>query len=171
MIPACQKVSSDRFLIRILDKTVSFQDIRIQLRNLKALNCIYEDSYVIRYFKTDFINQMEDFLVKMPKKEDEIKSYLHSREGVLKELRYFFKMLLYVQDQKIEVSSKVKNLMRESAEQNKCSTGVFYKDTLKTNFNTLMEMEVYLRTRYGSQMKTKESFDNVRSSLEIFGVS
>jgi len=161
-------ISSDRFLIKILDRTISLQDVNYQLRNIKALRCIYDDSYVIRYFKSDFIKQVEDFVANMPKEEEEIRNYFHSREGTLRDLRYFFKMLAYAEDQKIEVSPKVKNLIRESAKENKCDTSVLYKETLKTNFISLIEMEIYLRTRYGSQLKTQESFDAIRSSIEIF---
>jgi hypothetical protein len=161
-------ISSDRFLIKILDKTISFQDINFQLRNLKALRCIYEDSFVIQYFKNDFVGQLDNFISNMPKEDEEVKKYLLSRKETLKSIRYFFKMLTYAEDQKIQVSSKVKNLIRESAKENQCQAGVLYKDTLKTNFISLMEMEIYLRTRYGSQVKNKESFEAIRSSIEIF---
>lgn len=163
-----QVISTDRFLLKILDKTVSFQDINYQLRNIRALDCVYDDSYVIQYFRSDFISRLENFVKNMPKDDREVRNYLHSKEETLKILRYFFKMLSYVEDQKIEVSIKVKNLIRESAKENNCNMNVIYKDTLKTNFILLLEMEIYLRSRYGSQLKTKQSFDDIRTSVEIF---
>jgi hypothetical protein len=43
-----------------------------------------------------------------------------------------------------------------------------YKDTLKTNFIGLIEAELYLRTRYGAQLKQSRGFDGIRSSIELF---
>ena len=161
-------ISSDRFLMKILDKTISLQDVTFQLRNVKALSCIYEDSFVLQYFKKDFVNQLEEFVSKMPTEDEEVRSYLTTKKETLKSIRYFFKMLTYAEDQKIEVSTKAKSLIRESAQENQCNSNVLYKDSLKTNFISLMEMEIYLRTRYGNQVKTKESFEAIRSSIEIF---
>ena len=161
-------ISSDRFLMKILDKTISLQDVTFQLRNVKALSCIYEDSFVLQYFKKDFVNQLEEFVSKMPKEDEEVRSYLTTKNETLKSIIYFFKMLTYAEDQKIEVSTKAKSLIRESAKENQCNSNVLYKDSLKTNFISLMEMEIYLRTRYGNQVKTKESFEAIRSSIEIF---
>lgn len=161
-------VSSDRFIIKILDRTVSFQDIHFQLRNLEALNCIYDDSYIIQYFEKKFINSLEDFVKRFPTEDEEVRRYLHSNETLLKQLRHFFKMLRYSEDQKTDVSMNLKNLIRESAKENKCNTDVLYKNTLKTNFISLMEMELYLRSRYGGQLKNNARFDSIKSSIELF---
>lgn len=160
-------VSSDRFLIKILDKTVSTQDMKFQLRNLEALDCIYEDSFVVQFFEKSFIPAFKEFLKNMPGEDEEVRIYLHKNENFFKKVRYFFKMLHYAQDQKAEVSSNLKTLIRESAKENKCNQDVLYKDSLKSNFIELMEMEIYLRSRYGSQLKT-HNFESIRQSLELF---
>jgi hypothetical protein len=161
-------ISSDRFLIKIIDRTVSVQDIQFQLRNTKALNCIYDDSYVIQYFEKGFIQELNNFLENMPKTDTEIRPYLHNHEAILKKTRLFFKMLRYSEDQKAEVSPSLAKLIRESAKENRCNTEVLYKDTLKTNFIALMEMELYLRSRYSGQLKNGQSFNTVRPSIELF---
>lgn len=162
-------VSSDRYLIKIVDRTISFHDIDYQLRNLKALRCVYSDAIVIQYFQADFISAVDTFIKNFPSEDAAVSKYLHSSEGTLLKLRHFFKMLRYSEDQKSQVSPEVSKLIRESTKENKCGTSVLYKDTLKTNFIALMEMEIYLRTRYGHQMKSNStSFDSIRPSIDLF---
>jgi hypothetical protein len=161
-------VSSDRFIFKILDKTVSFQDLNFQLRNLQALSCIYDDSYIVQFFEKKFVTSLNEFVKNFPSEDEEVRRYLHSHEDLLKQIRQFFKMLRYSEDQKTDVSSNLKNLIRESARENKCNTDVLYKNTLKTNFIALMEMELYLRSRYGGQLKDNTRFDAIKSSIELF---
>lgn len=161
-------VSSDRFLMKILDRTVSVQDIGFQLRNLNALHCIYDDAFVVMYFEKSFLAELKEFLRDMPKDTTALRSFLHAREKTLKKIRTFYKMLRYSEDQKGNVSSELQKLIREGTTENKCGTAVLYKDTLKTNFIALLQMELYLRTRYGNQMKSSKSFEEVRSSVDLF---
>lgn len=161
-------VSSDRFLIKILDRTISLQDIQFQFRNIQALNCIYDDAYIVQYFNKGFINELDQFLKKMPESDEDVRKYLHNNEPVLKKMRHFFKMLRYSEDQKTDVSKSLAALIRESAKENRCNTEVLYKDTLKTNFIALMELELYLRSRYSGQLKNNQRFDTVRPSIELF---
>jgi hypothetical protein len=164
-------VSSDRFLFKILDRTISFQDFEYQLRNVKALNCIFDDSIVIQYFEKGFIAELDTFVKNFPKSDEDVRRYLHRHENLLKKARHFFKMLRYSEDQKADVSPKLTELIRESAKENRCGTEVLYKDTLKTNFIALMEMELYLRARYSGQLKNSPSFSAVRPSIELFAES
>lgn len=160
-------VSSDRYLMKILDRTVSSQDITYQVRNLKALNCIYDDAFVIQYFGRDFIKSMNSFISGLPKTETELRPYLHKQEKLLVQIRTFFKMLRYSEDQKAKVSPELEKLLRQSTKENNCESEVLYKDTLKTNFITLMQVELYLRTRYGGQLKNS-NFESVKPSIDLF---
>src|SRR6478672_3027711 len=63
-------VTSDRFILKIIDRTVSLQDMNYQARNLKALNCIYEDSYVVHYFERTFIGDFDKFVKNFPKSDE-----------------------------------------------------------------------------------------------------
>ncbi len=162
-------VSTDRYIIKIIDRTVSFQDVEYQLRNLISLDCIYPDSMVIKYFHHSFIKETESFVASFPSENEAVVKYLHQNEPVLLKLRYFFKMLRYSEDQKGKVSPVLSKLIRDSSGENKCGSAVLYKDTLKTNFIALMQMEIYLRTRYGQQVKSENStFDSVRPSIDLF---
>lgn len=161
-------VSSDRFLIKVLDRTVSFQDINFQLRNLKALNCLYDDSMVIQFFEKSFVKDLDGFVKDFPQGDDEVRRFMHGRPNELKKIRYFFKMLRYSEDQKNDVSPKLAQIVREGAKEQKCGAGVLYKDTLKTNFISLLELELYLRARYGGQLKNSSKFESVRPSIELF---
>lgn len=161
-------VSSDRYIMKILDRTVSMQDIGFQLRNLSALNCIYDDAFVIRYFDKKVLSELKSFLDKFPKENKEIRTYLHANDPILKKIRTFFKMLRYSEDQEGNVSPELAKLIREGTKENRCGTSVLYKDTLKTNFIALLQMELYLRSRYGNQLKTSRSFEEIRSSVDLF---
>jgi hypothetical protein len=162
-------VSSDRFLIKVLDRTISLQDFQFQLRNLKGLNCVYPDALVINYFEKDFIQNLQSFLKNFPEQDEEARKFMHQNGDLLKKIRHFFKMLRYTEDQKTPVSPKLMNLIQESVTENKCNPEILYKDTLKTNFINLLQMELYLRSRYGGQLKAgARSFTTIRSSIDLF---
>lgn len=162
-------ISSDRFLIKILDRTISYQDIAFHERNLQALDCIYPDSLTVGYMEKSFLKELETFIAKFPKDEEEVKTYLHGHETTLKKIRLYFKMLRYSEDQNAKVTKDLAALIREATKENKCETNVLYKDTLKTNFITLLRLELYLRTRYGSQLRaSKRGFESIRPSLDLF---
>lgn len=165
-------VSADRYLIKIIDRTISSQDINFQLRNLKALDCVYDDALIVLYFGKPFIKELETFTANLPKTDEEVRVYMHKHEPLLLKIRIFFKMLRYSEDQKEKVSVNLAQLIREGTKQNKCNSAVLYKDSLKTNFKNLLEMEIYLRTRYGNQMKSNNAgFDSIRSSVDLFADS
>lgn len=161
-------VSSDRFLMKILDRTISVQDMSYQLRNLGALNCVYDDSIVVKYFDRKFIPELRTFLQKLPSDTKELRSFLHGEEAVLKKVRTLFKMLRYSEDQKANVSTELTKLIRETSKENRCDSEVLHKSTLKTNFISLLQLELYLRSRYGNQLKTAKNFDEVRASIDLF---
>ena len=161
-------VSSDRFLIKILDRTISVQDIQYQFRNLKALDCVYDNSFVMQFFEKKFLKDLEAFLKNIPTEDLEVRKYLHDQETTLKNVRYFFKMLRYSEDQRSDVSANLTKLVRESVRVNECGVDVLYKDTLKTNFLSLLELELYLKARYGGQLKSQASFSSIRPSMELF---
>lgn len=161
-------VSSDFFLIKILDRSVSYQDIAFQLRNIKALSCIDDDSVLIRYLHKSFIKDLDTFIAKFPKEDLERRRYLHKNDKILEKTRFLFKMLRYSEDQKAEVSPALTKLLRESTKENNCNKEILYKDSLKTNFIELMELEIYLRARYGEQIKKSRHFDVVRPSIDLF---
>ncbi len=161
-------VSSDRYLMKILDRTLSLQDVGYQHRNLKALGCLYDDAVIIRYFGKNFAKDLEKFEKNIPKDSAGTKSFLRGNEELLKNLRFFFKMLWYAEDQKSLVSPNLTNVIREATKENQCGTEILYKDTLKTNFLSLLRLELYLRSRYGGQLKTAKTFEAVKPSIDLF---
>lgn len=161
-------VSSDRYLMKILDRTISVQDVTFQLRNLKALECVYETSLTVQYFEKGFVQELEKFLKNMPSNDDDVRRHLHSNESMMRKIRHLFKMLRYSEDQKSPLNPQLKNLIRDMSQQNKCEAEVLYKDTLKTNFINLINSELYLRTRYSNQIKVGKSFEPTRSSIDLF---
>ncbi len=160
-------VSADRYFLRIIDRTVSEDDLNYQLRNLKALDCIYDNAILLQYFKKAFIKDFDKFVTGLPKGDEELRKYLHGHEDILKQIRHLFKMLRYAEDQKNFVSPDLEKIIRESSKENRCGSSVLYKDTLKTNFKTLMELELYLKSRYGGQLKTAK-FDVVKPAIDLF---
>lgn len=162
-------ISSDRFLIKILDQTVTLLDVGYQLRNLKALDCIYQDSMIIQYFDKKIIQELSTFLAEFPVEDQEVQKHLYRNVEMLKKIRHFFKILRYSEDQRVKVSGDLTKILRQSIQENKCDPEVLHKDTLKTNFLELMEMELYLRSRYGGQLKgTNRSFTIIKPSIDLF---
>ena len=161
-------ISSDRFLLKILDQIVSHKDIEYQLRNLKALNCLYDDSYILKYFEKAYLKELSLFIDKFPSTDEDVRKYLHANEMILHKTRHLFKMLRYSEEQKMDVNAQLTKLIRESVKENKCNSEILYRDTLKTNFIALIKLELYLRARYGGQLKGSASFDSMRPSIELF---
>jgi hypothetical protein len=162
-------VSSDRFLFKILDRAISFQDIVYQLRNVQALDCIYSDSLVVAYFEKSFIKELEQFVKKFPTTDDEVVKYLHKQTNVLSKLRHFLKILRYSEDQHKKISTGLTKIIREGTKENKCGADILHRDSLKTNFKSLIEMELYMRSRYEGQLRSnKRNFDFIRPSIDLF---
>lgn len=161
-------ISSDRFLIKILDRTISFNDFHFQYRNLKALNCVYDNSFVVQYFGKGLIGSLNGFIKNFPKGAEESRKFLHQEEKLLQKMRYLFKMLRYAENQRTEIDQAVIKLVRESVVANKCDPEILYKEGLKTNFIGLLELEIYLKARYGGQLKSQTSFQDIRSSVDLF---
>ncbi len=161
-------ISSDRFLIKILDRTISFNDIQFQFRNIQALNCVYDNSFVVQYFGKGFLGQLNTFIKNFPTGDEQSRKFLQKNEKLLKQMRYLFKMLRYSENQRAEIDPSVIKLIRESVAANKCDPEILYKETLKTNFIGLLELEIYLRSRYGGQLKSQTSFQEIRPSVDLF---
>lgn len=161
-------VSSDRYLIKIVDRTLSFRDLIFQTRNLKAIGCVFDDSLVVEYFGKDFIREMEQFTKKFPEGNESVRSYLHAQEPLLKKIRHFFKMLRYAEDQKGKITPDLIKAIRQSVRENNCSRDILYKEGLKTNFINLLQLELYVRTRYGGQLKSIRNFSTIKPSIDLF---
>ncbi len=105
----------------------------------------------------------------MPTDDTKVGGYLREHEGLMIHLRQFFKMIRYSEDQKSKVTPELAKLIREGTKESKCETAVLYKDSLKSNFIILLQTEIYLRTRYGAQVKSGgRSFESIRSSVDLF---
>ena len=162
-------VSSDRFILKILDRSISFQDINYQLRNLNALDCIYSDAIIISYFEKRFLKELGNFVGEFPKEDNQVIKYLHEHEEIMKKIRILFKMLRYSEDQNKKVSVVLSQLIHEGTRENNCQKAILHKDSLKTNFKNLIELELYLRSRYEGQLRShKKDFDFVRPSIDLF---
>jgi len=162
-------ISSDRFLLKVVDRAITIQDISYQLRNLNALNCIYSDALVVSYFEKSFLKELDTFIKGLPKEDAEVSKYLHGQADLLKKIRHFFKMLRYSEDQNKKVTYELSKLIREGTRENNCQNAILHKDSLKTNFKSLIEMELYLRSRYEGQLKSsKRNFDFIRPSIDLF---
>lgn len=133
------------------------------------MNCIFEDSVVILYFQKSFISDLEVFLKDFPQENEKVIEYLHKHEDVLKQSRIFFKMLRYSEDQSKVIGTKLIEVIQETTKSNQCGTGILFKETLKTNFKTLLELELFLRARFESQLKSENKrIDIIRSSIDLF---
>jgi hypothetical protein len=164
-------VSSDRFLFKFYDRTISLQDFSYQSRNLDALACLFDDAILIQYFEKSFLKDLSAFVRDFPREPEKGPAYLHQHAVLMKRARVLFKMLRYSQDQNRKIPEKLTQLIRENTRANRCHSDILYKDSLKTNFQGLLELELYLRSRYEGQVKVSKSFDVVRPSIDLFADS
>lgn len=160
--------ASDRFLFKVVDKTISVRDLHFYLRNFQALDCAYPGSITFDYFGKDFIKNWQSFLKGLPQQSKEISRYLYDQEEFLKKLRLFFKLVRYSGDQRAEITPELNALMIEAMKVNKCSQDIFYKDRLKTSFYNVLKVELYLKSRYGSQLNDSQNASSVKSSIDLF---
>jgi hydroxymethylpyrimidine pyrophosphatase-like HAD family hydrolase len=167
-LPSEEVISQDRYLMKIVDRTLSFQDVEYQLRNITGLKCVYGDPFVVEYFGESFIKELKNFVRLFPSETGKARKFMHDQESFLKQLRYFFKMLRYSEDQKSKVNSQLAGLIRQNAKANKCNLEILHEDSLKSNFVALLQLEIYLRTRYGGQLKSAKNFDEIRPSIDLF---
>jgi hypothetical protein len=166
---ALELVSSDRFLLKIVDRAVSVQDIQFQIRNLKALNCLYPDALLVAYFEKKFITEIEQIILSPSAKNSELNEKLQGKLELIKKLRIFLKLMRYAEDQNQILSTDLVKLIREGSLANRCQTDVLYGDDLKTNFKTLIQAELFLRARYKGQAKGKvRNIDVIRPSIDLF---
>lgn len=135
---------------------------------MNALKCVYGEPLVVEYFGRGFIKELGNFVRSFPSETEKARSYLHSEESFLKKLRYFFKMLRYSEDQKAKVNQQLTAIIRQNAKANKCDLEILHVNSLKTNFISLLQLEIYLRSRYGGQLKSAKNFDEVRPSIDLF---
>lgn len=133
-----------------------------------GLDCVNNQSLIVRYFEKGFAGEIASFLKNFPEDNKDVSPYMHNHQEVLKKLRIFFKLLRYAEDQQTAVSTDVKSLIRETAREYKCSNEILYKNDLKTNFKQLLRLELYLRGRYGTQLEDKRSFESIKQSMELF---
>ena len=166
--PQEKVLSNERFIFRIVDQSIGLSDIRFQRRNIQGLDCVNNESLIIRYFEKGFAGELDKFLNKFPEETKDVPDYLHNNQPILKKLRILFKLLRYADDQQTNVSVDVRKLIRETAKEYKCSNEILFKDDLKTNFKQLLRLELYLRGRYGNQLVDKRSFESIRQSMELF---
>ena len=76
-------------------------------------------------------------------------------------------MLRYSEDQNKKVSTEVSELIREGTKANNCQKSILHKDSLKTNFKSLIEMELYLRSRYEGQLRSnKRNFELINNIIK-----
>lgn len=166
--PGVEVVSQDRYLMKIVDRTLSFQDVEFQLRNIRGLQCVYGEPLVVSYFGAGFIRELKNFVKEFPSETAKARNYMHNEEAFLKQVRHFFKMLRYSEDQKAKVTKELTALIRQNAKANKCNLEILHEDSLKTNFIALLQLEIYLRARYGGQLKSAKNFEEIRPSIDLF---
>lgn len=115
------------------------------------------------------IKDLSEFLKDFPQEDEAVSKYMHKHEETLKTLRLFYKVYRYSEDQKVIITPKLEELIKKVAKENKCDSEVLYGEGLKTNFQSLLKMELYFRSRYQGQIKgSNHTFNTVRPSIDLF---
>lgn len=165
-------LSQDRYFFKIINTVISQKDLSYLERNLKVLKCVFETPVLTDLFSSELVKNLSHFLTQLPSShkidDQKVRDKLKSHEKMMKKLRMLFKLLLYVKNQSILIRPQMIQLVRSTIKENKCSEDVFYKKSLKTNFLELLKLEIYLKSRYGTQMKKNDEIDVTKASLSTF---
>lgn len=152
----------DVFLYKVVDEVYSLKDINKTYNNIKTLECIYPDSLIIAVY-SDLIKNGKEKEIYIKKDYSESK-YTELQKTVFKQFISFSKLEHYTRSHKIRVKTGLVKAFYLASNQLKCAAEVFQsKDKFNESFETLMKVELFLRSRFlpeeKEQVKTKKDIE------------
>lgn len=147
------KVFSDAFIYKISDQVYSIKDLQKVNKNFKTLKCYYSQSLLLKVF---------DDLIVMGKSKNlfNVKDYTKTPYSK-KQIEYFekslklFKLKYYSDSHKTPVKKEVVKAFYLASKQLSCDKSVFEGTSeFRSDFNDLMRMEIFLRSRYLPEEKS-----------------
>lgn len=108
---------------------------------MKSMKCIYPESLLVSIFKEAFQSSKEKHLKMKTTFSTKDKLYFLS-------LIDFAKLFVYSRSQSVVVDPNIEKFFYLMAGSNKCGQEVFVEKKFKTRFKELVELEVFVRSRF-----------------------
>lgn len=159
---------SDAFVYKISDRVYSLRDLEEIAQDFEVLSCYYQDAILLKVFK-------EILTLSKNKKLFVVKDYTktpYSSEQIalFKQFIKYHKLKYYVDSHKVAIKKEIVKAFYLASKQLHCSHDIFESSSeFKENFNRVMRIEVFLRTRYLPEEKSgkKTQADEQQAVLGI----
>ena len=135
-------IDQDKMVFKISRSVFTLNDLYQIQANMHHLKCIYNESLLNIIFKDQFLLKNKEFLKYR-------KSFSKQDKAFYISLIEFTKLLIYSRSQNVVVNPNIEKYFHLMAVQNKCNMTVFDKNkSFKPNFKELVELEVFVRSRF-----------------------
>ena len=139
------------FVYKIQDKIQSYHQIQEYSQHLRTLSCLFEDSVWVQFVKEKIDLKKLSFPAAI-NSEVEYQKFITERKDDIAFLRSLQKLHLFIQNQDVQISNELKQLLKKE----KSCGDILTNDELKKTITLLIMTEVYLRARYFSNDKAMQ---------------
>tara|TARA_Y100000031_G_C8054225_1_gene307587 strand:+ start:143 stop:673 length:531 start_codon:yes stop_codon:yes gene_type:complete len=152
-------VLHERFVFKVANEVLSLSDLKSTKSEIETLQCMYPDSLIHRIFSKDFqAGNLEGIKIETDFKAKEIKYF--------ETLIPFFKLMAYSKSHDVTVKPALKKYFKLSAKQNNCDLKVFDDDGFTEQFEYLVRMEVFVRSRFlPSESQGKSNSSDIEKAV------
>lgn len=169
LFAAPKLILQDAFVFRVINEVVSLNDMQRDYKLLQDLKCYYPESVLVIIFENlrknaDSIN----FNSLTPKQL----TYDKSQKEFFAQVIKFYKLKAYISSHQVVVAPALVGGLYTVAKRSGCRLNGFESsDKLQENFEQLLKMEIFLRSRFLPDEKgppSKERLVKIKSSARLF---
>lgn len=140
---------SDKLVFKVAGEVFALSDLKKYHTQLINIKCFYPDSVLFEVFSSKMINKF---------KKDLFNHRRHPFSGRQTVYFYgilpFYKLMLYTRSYSVEVKESLKKYFYHIGKKNKCDLTTFLDSgNLRKEFEDLLKMEIFLRSRFLSNQK------------------
>lgn len=134
-------ILSDKMVFKISRSVFSLNDLNELHNDIETLKCIYPESLIIAIFQNTFLKSQRSHLKMKQKFTQKDKAYF------LK-LISFAKLFVYSKSQSVVIDPNIQKFFYLMGQRNKCYMNVFNEKNFNPRFKSLVELEVFVRSRF-----------------------
>lgn len=157
---------ADKLVFKVAGEVFALTDLKKYHTQFLNLKCYYPDSILFEVFSTKMVNKADKELF------SHVKHPFSGRQtvyfyGVLS----FYKLMLYTRSYSVDVKESLKKYFYHIGKKNKCDLTTYLESgDLRKEFEDLLKMEIFLRSRFLSTQKTNniesEEFKKATKSVQ-----
>lgn len=169
LFAAPKLVQQDAFIFRVMNEVVSLNDMQRDYGLLQDLKCYYPESVLVIIFDNLKKNADElNFTSLTPKQI----TYDKSQKDFFSKVIKFYKLKTYTSSHRVVIAPALIGGLYTVAKRSGCRLAGFESsDKLQANFEQILKMEIFLRSRFLPDEKgppSKERLVKVKSSARLF---